>query len=57
MKIYNKRNSIGVLLKSMSAFIDEKNEAFVVDREKLQSGERECAIMPNNFLNKTLKVH
>ena len=29
---------IGVLLKFMSNFMDEKNKAVVVDRDKLQNG-------------------
>ena len=49
-----KRNSIEVSLKFMSNFMDDKNEVVFVDRDKLQSGKKQCAVMHNNFVNKTL---
>ena len=35
-----KRNSIGVSLKFMSNFMDDKNEVVLVVRDKLQSGKK-----------------
>ena len=35
-----KINSIGVSLKFMSSFMDDKNEVVFVDRDKLQSGKK-----------------
>ena len=55
LKIYKKRNLIGVSLKFMSNLMGEKNQTVVVDRDKLQSVKRQCAAMRNNFVHKTLK--
>ena len=49
-----KRNSIGVSLKFMSNFMDDKKEVALVVRDKLQSGKKSCAVIHNNFVNKTL---
>ena len=32
----------------------DKNEVVFVDRDKLQGGKKECAVMHNNFVNKAL---
>ena len=34
--------------------MDDKNEAVFVNRDKLQSGKKQGAVMHNNFVNKTL---
>ena len=34
--------------------MNEMNEAVVLDRDKLQIGKKQCAVMQNNFVNKTL---
>ena len=34
--------------------MDAKNEVVFVDRDKLQSGKKQCAVMHNNFVNKAL---
>ena len=34
--------------------MDDKNEVVFADRDKLQSGKKQCAVMHNNFVNKTL---
>ena len=47
------RNSIGVSLKFMLNFTDDKNEVVLAVRDKLQSGKKWCAVMHNNFVNKT----
>ena len=38
----------------MSDFMDDKNEVVFIDGDKLQSGEKQCAVVHNNFVNKTL---
>ena len=38
----------------MPNFMDDKSEVVLVDRDKLQSREKQCTIMQNNFVNKTL---
>ena len=45
---------MGVSLKFMSNFMDDKNEVVVVVRDKLLSGKKQGAVMHNNFVNKTL---
>ena len=45
---------MGVPLKSMSNFMEDKNEVVFVHINKLQSGKKQCAVMHNNFVNKTL---
>ena len=34
--------------------MDDKNEVVFVGGDKLQSGEKQCAVVHNNFVNKTL---
>ena len=34
--------------------MDNKNEVAFVDRDKFQGGKKQCAVMHNNFANKTL---
>ena len=34
--------------------MDDKNEVVLVVRDKLQSGKKQCAVMHNNFVKKTL---
>ena len=38
----------------MSNFMDDKKEVALVVRDKLQSGKKSCAVIHNNFVNKTL---
>ena len=38
----------------MSNFMDDKNEVVLVVRDKLKSRKKQCAVMHNNFVNKTL---
>ena len=51
------RNSTGVSLKVVSNFMDDKNEVVFVDRDKLPSGKKQCAVMHNNFVSKTLNYN
>ena len=34
--------------------MNEMDEAVVLDRNKLQIGKKQCAVVQNNFVNKTL---
>ena len=34
--------------------MDDKNEVVLVVRDKLQNGKKQCAVMHNNFVKKTL---
>ena len=34
--------------------MNEMNEAVVLDRNKLQIGKKQCAVVQNDFVNKTL---
>ena len=34
--------------------MDAENEVVFVDRDKLQSGKKQCAVMHNDFVNKAL---
>ena len=34
--------------------MDDKIEVVFIYRDKLQSGKKQCAVMHNNFVNKTL---
>ena len=34
--------------------MNEMNEAVVLDRNKLQIGKKQCAVVQNNFVNKAL---
>ena len=38
----------------MSNFMDDKNEVVPVVRDKLKSRKKQCDVMHNNFVNKTL---
>ena len=44
------RSYVEILVKLMN----EMNEAVVLDRNKLQIGKKQCAVVQNNFVNKTL---
>ena len=39
----------------MSNFMDDENEIVFVDSDKLQGGKKYCAVMHNNFINKSIK--